>query len=158
MEDEGIIIPVKQPMMPMMQNRPQPQNNYYQQQPYPQLPMYSATVTNSPIAMMNYYNHHPMEQIAPVRSRAEQNLLQIDLDISTVRLSKLQPDDLVSLLRQISELKMTIEKLEPILKENSISGRVLMHCDLSELKTVKTALNYYIIFITNKKCNFRFFS
>lgn len=37
---------------------------------------------------------------------------------------------------QVNELKSTIEKLAPILRENAITGRVLLYCELSELKSV----------------------
>lgn len=37
---------------------------------------------------------------------------------------------------QINELKMTIEKLAPILRDNAITGRVLLYCELNELKSV----------------------
>jgi ankyrin repeat-rich membrane spanning protein len=57
-------------------------------------------------------------------------------DLSQIRLSKLSCDDLINLLGQVSEFKVAIESLGPILKENAITGRVLMYCDLSELKTV----------------------
>lgn len=37
---------------------------------------------------------------------------------------------------QINELKLTIEKLAPILRDNAITGRVLLYCELNELKSV----------------------
>lgn len=56
-EDEGIIIPMK-PNVPI---NPRHHNNFFQPQPHQipppfarTMPMYS--VTNSPIAMMNYFN------------------------------------------------------------------------------------------------------
>lgn len=36
----------------------------------------------------------------------------------------------------MNELKGAIEKLAPILRENGITGRVLLFCDLTELKPV----------------------
>lgn len=36
----------------------------------------------------------------------------------------------------MNELKGTIEKLAPILRDNAITGRVLLYCDLTELKSV----------------------
>lgn len=56
--------------------------------------------------------------------------------MSQTRLSKLSCDDFINLLSQVQELKTTIEKLAPILRENAINGRVLMYCDLQELKAV----------------------
>lgn len=45
-------------------------------------------------------------------------------------------DDIIALLGQVNELKGSIEKLAPILRENAITGRVLLCCDLNELKPV----------------------
>lgn len=56
--------------------------------------------------------------------------------MSQTRLSKLSCEDFINLLSQVQELKTTIEKLAPILRENAINGRVLMYCDLNELKSV----------------------
>lgn len=55
-----------------------------------------------------------------------------------MKLSKLSCEDLISLLGQVNELKIAIDSLAPILKENAITGRVLMFCDLNELKSVCT--------------------
>lgn len=53
-----------------------------------------------------------------------------------MKLSKLSCEELISLLMQINELKITIEKLAPILRDNAITGRVLLYCELNELKSV----------------------
>jgi ankyrin repeat-rich membrane spanning protein len=45
-------------------------------------------------------------------------------------------EDFINLLSQVTELKTAIEKLSPILRENAITGRVLLYCDLNELKSV----------------------
>lgn len=57
-------------------------------------------------------------------------------DLLHVRLSKLSVDNLLSLLKEIDELQPSMEKLSQALKLNAISGRVLMHCDLAELKSI----------------------
>lgn len=54
-----------------------------------------------------------------------------------VRLSKLSADELYDILKQIDDLKPTVDKLGNALMLNAISGRVLMHCDLTELKSVR---------------------
>ena len=54
MEDEGIIIPIKPTNIMSYNNRNS--NNYYQQPFAAQHPLYPTAVTNSPIAMMNYFN------------------------------------------------------------------------------------------------------
>lgn len=53
-----------------------------------------------------------------------------------VRLSKLSVDALLALLRDIEELEPAYDRLADALQQNAISGRVLMHCDLSELKAL----------------------
>lgn len=53
-----------------------------------------------------------------------------------VRLSKLSVEGLTALLKEIEELEPAFERLSQALQDNAISGRVLMHCDLNELKTL----------------------
>ncbi|XP_052861765.1 kinase D-interacting substrate of 220 kDa isoform X3 [Anopheles cruzii] len=60
----------------------------------------------------------------------------IDIDLSNVQLSSLTVEQLIDLLGQVSDLKPAMERTGPILRENSISGRVLMYCNLDELKSV----------------------
>lgn len=58
-------------------------------------------------------------------------------DLSQTRLSKLNCEDFITLIGQVNELKSSIDKLAPLLRENAITGRVLLYCDLNELKTVR---------------------
>uniref|UniRef100_A0A182P1J7 Uncharacterized protein n=1 Tax=Anopheles epiroticus TaxID=199890 RepID=A0A182P1J7_9DIPT len=60
----------------------------------------------------------------------------IDIDLSNVQLSSLTVDQLVELLEKVNDLKPAMERMTPILRENAISGRVLMYCNLEELKSV----------------------
>lgn len=53
-----------------------------------------------------------------------------------VRLTKLSVDGLMALLKEIEELEPAFDRLSQALQENAISGRVLMHCDLAELKSL----------------------
>lgn len=63
-----------------------------------------------------------------------------------VRLSKLSVDGLYNLLRQIDDLRPIVDRLVTILQQNAINGRVLMHCDLTELKSVCFFfVNFYTI-------------
>jgi hypothetical protein len=71
-EDEGIVIPMKQPNAPINHfNRHQ---NFFQQQPaFPRaMPMYPPNVNNAPIAMMNYFNAAP--SIQPMEQEVRQQL------------------------------------------------------------------------------------
>lgn len=69
------------------------------------------------------------------------SLNSLHQDLSQTRLSKLTCEDFVTLLSSVGELKSTIDKLAPILRENAITGRVLLYCDLHELKSV-LSLNF----------------
>lgn len=53
-----------------------------------------------------------------------------------IRLSKLSVNGLLAFLKDIDELAPTYDRLSQSLMENAISGRVLIHCDLIELKAV----------------------
>lgn len=53
-----------------------------------------------------------------------------------VRLSQLPVEGVLSLLKDIEELDSAYSKLAEALQKNAISGRVLLHCDLNELKSV----------------------
>nr|XP_040237698.2 kinase D-interacting substrate of 220 kDa isoform X3 [Anopheles coluzzii] len=60
----------------------------------------------------------------------------IDIDLSNVQLSSLTVEQLIELLEKVNDLKPAMERTAPILRENAISGRVLMYCNLEELKSV----------------------
>lgn len=82
LEDEGIIFPIKsnyvspqlQPQLPNIYNRNQNNAAYYQSQPLapPSMPLYSTTVSNSPLTMMNYFNPPPS-----AFNRNQQNYQQV---------------------------------------------------------------------------------
>lgn len=55
-------------------------------------------------------------------------------------LSELSTDGVISLLERIEDLKPAQKDLIPKLREHSINGRVLKHCDLNDLKDVNIIL------------------
>lgn len=61
-------------------------------------------------------------------------ILNLKEDLLHVRLSKLTVAGLLALLKEIEELEPAFDRLSQALQDNAISGRVLMHCDLDELK------------------------
>lgn len=64
-----------------------------------------------------------------------------------VRLTKLSEEGLIALLKGIEELEPAFDRLEQALQGNAISGRVLMHCDLNELKSLlKLSFGHWEIF------------
>jgi hypothetical protein len=99
LEDEGIIVPMKSnvpPQMPNLYNRNQ--NTYFQQSQSafaPPLPVYSTTLTNSPIAMMNYFNapsnrqqqhqqHHQQQHQHHLLEHVENSFLQQHIPVDMV--------------------------------------------------------------------------
>lgn len=56
--------------------------------------------------------------------------------IYQAKLSKLNVGGVVDILHQIDELRPSLEQIIPKFKEHGISGKVLTHCDLRELKSV----------------------
>ena len=56
------------------------------------------------------------------------------------KLSKLNVGGVVDILYQVDELRSSLDQIIPKLKENGISGKVLRHCDLKELKNVSVSL------------------
>lgn len=129
-----------------------------QQNPFvPQLPtIYSTGSLGPQMAMMNYYNQQTspstqqqQQQNAEVTMQNKtdgtdslflQHHIPVELDLSQVQLSKLSCEELINLVGQVNELKVTIENLAPILRDNAITGRVLLCCDLNELKSVRKIL------------------
>lgn len=57
-------------------------------------------------------------------------------DILQINLSDLSVNGVVAMLGRIEDLKAALPKLTTVLQENAISGRVLKHCDLNDLKSV----------------------
>lgn len=53
------------------------------------------------------------------------------------KLSDLTVEGVISLIERVEDLKPALTKLAPILRENSISGRVLKYCELNDLKQVR---------------------
>lgn len=54
-----------------------------------------------------------------------------------IRLSKLNVEGVQNMIRQVEDLKSETDKLDAVFRTHAINGRVLAHCDLMELKSVK---------------------
>uniref|UniRef100_A0A1L8DIU7 Uncharacterized protein n=1 Tax=Nyssomyia neivai TaxID=330878 RepID=A0A1L8DIU7_9DIPT len=145
MEDEGIIIPIK-PNIPMNSRTTLPRFP----QPYPQYQNIFAA-TNPTIPLLAYQSYHakppPVPQVEQsVRKKIQPSdvaqtaltdiLTNVPTNLHQIRLSKLNVSGLSDLLQQIDELRPALDNLLPALSQHSISGRVLMHCDLQELKNL----------------------
>lgn len=127
------------------------------------LPLYHPA-SNPQLAMMNYYNapNHqqalnmeqeniyvnlnqpqpkqqiPIDVVSDLKFLKRNRLSSITFpqDLSQTKLSKLSCEDFINLLTQVNELKPAIDKMAPLLRENAITGRVLLYCELNELKSV----------------------
>lgn len=65
------------------------------------------------------------------------SLIFLQPDILDLKISCLTVDALCDLLDNIQDLNPNqIPHYKEIIKENNITGRVLLHCDLQELKNV----------------------
>ncbi|XP_055697387.1 kinase D-interacting substrate of 220 kDa isoform X1 [Phlebotomus papatasi] len=145
MEDEGIIIPIK-PNAPLNPRSSLPRFP----QPYPPYQNIFAAATNPAIPLLTYQSYHAKpppvptveslkKKVQPQSSDTSQTALadiltSVPANLHQIRLSKLNVNGLSDLLQQIDELRPALDNLLPALKQHSISGRVLMHCDLQELK------------------------
>lgn len=148
MEDEGIIMPISSGSNNSYNRPPQNYFPYNQQNQAPQLyPNFFAPPP--PTTVMNYIgmtanpstsgNQHNQQLKSHDQSSANpftDASIFFSKEVRHTKLSQLSVDGVVSLLHQIDDLKPALEKVAPILHENAISGRVLRHCDLNELKTV----------------------
>ncbi|XP_059611614.1 kinase D-interacting substrate of 220 kDa isoform X2 [Phlebotomus argentipes] len=146
MEDEGIIIPIK-PSAPLNPRSSLPRFP----QPYPPYQNIFAA-TNPAIPVLTYQSYQakppPVPTVEGVRKKIQSQssetsqtaladiLTNVPANLHQIRLSKLNVNGLSDLLQQIDELRPALDNLLPALKQHSISGRVLMHCDLQELKNL----------------------
>lgn len=161
MEDEGIIIPTR------VQPTPPSRSHSTTIPPNPSA-FFGAGFNTNPFAAPPQAMHQQHQQTMPIqnqypinetqflnhpqkkRSLGETNFFEkttnsdflntFPEDLLQVRLSKLSSDGLYAILQQIEDLQPTVEKLGSALSRNAINGRVLMHCDLAELKSVSFVL------------------
>ncbi|XP_034949569.1 kinase D-interacting substrate of 220 kDa B isoform X2 [Chelonus insularis] len=83
--------------------------------------------------------HQPWVQIPPIEPPIKPLPVATTLpsEILEIRLSNLSVNNICDLLSKIDELNPNkLESYKNIVRENNITGKVLLHCDLSELKQV----------------------
>ncbi|TMW40186.1 hypothetical protein DOY81_014734, partial [Sarcophaga bullata] len=130
-EDEGSVV---------LQNRPSVQ-------PAVRLPPTPTTYVPSPLAPYPPYqllhNEFAMQELRttsstepPMTPLLSSPADSFGDDILQTKLSDLTVEGVISLIERIEDLKPALTKLAPILRENSISGRVLKYCELNDLKQV----------------------
>lgn len=158
MEDEGIIIPTRVPPPPSRSHSttiaPNPaaffgagyntnpfnasiMQPYQQMQPMQAQPQASFAIGGDPMSSGQSLKKRSLgENNFFDKSQNADFLSTFPEDLQQVRLSKLTTEGLYAILQQIDDLRPTVEKLGAALAQNAINGRVLMHCDLSELKSV----------------------
>lgn len=78
------------------------------------------------------------------------------MDSTDVKLSSLSVNGLCDLLEKIQDINPNkISNYKEIIRENNINGKVILHCDLTELKNVsklKFKIHYFFkLKVTSKK-------
>ncbi|XP_055387452.1 kinase D-interacting substrate of 220 kDa B isoform X3 [Condylostylus longicornis] len=102
-------------------------------------PVMQMAASNAATAEFAYKNKNLFNNLSEPPSEAILKAMESSSfpeDILQMNLSELTTDGVINLLEKIEDLRPTIEKLSPILKQNAINGRVLKYCDLNELKSV----------------------
>ncbi|XP_023030564.1 kinase D-interacting substrate of 220 kDa isoform X9 [Drosophila willistoni] len=135
-EDEGSLV---------LQTRPSVSNSINRHHPAP-----PTTYVPSPQAYPPYQMFHNEYMANELRSRLPSSSTEPPMtpllantpndsfsdDILQTKLTDLTVEGVISLLERIEDLKPALPKLSPVLRENAINGRVLKHCELSDLKSV----------------------
>lgn len=106
------------------------------QMPMPQYPFNYPQVQSAP--MPNFGNDLLSTIVATTTPKGGSNRpdLIAEKDLQNISLTKLSVIELIKFLRRIPDLEPIIQELSTVLETNAITGRVLMHCDLNELKSV----------------------
>lgn len=74
----------------------------------------------------------------------ETKIVKIQEHFLSIRLLKLNIEDVQQLVRQIDLLENVQDKLAEMVHQESLSGPALMSCDLSELKKVSFQNNFFL--------------
>ncbi|XP_065370599.1 kinase D-interacting substrate of 220 kDa isoform X3 [Calliphora vicina] len=133
-EDEGSVV---------LQNRPSVQ-------PSMRLPPTPTTYVPSPLGPYPPYhllqNEYAMQELRqrnlssstepPMTPLLSSPADSFGDDILQTKLSDLTVEGIISLLERVEDLKPTLTKLAPTLRENAVNGRVLKYCELNDLKQV----------------------
>lgn len=170
MEEEGIVIPTRVPAPPSRSHSTTipPNAAFFGANFNPSNPFSTSNHPLAPITPSYPYGGHPGAQTSDgLRKRNVDNAPFYDKSAATdfmntfpeelmhVRLSKLSADGLYGILRQIDDLRPTVDKLGDALLQNAINGRVLMHCDLAELKSVCRIEPIDDYQMANNKCSWQ---
>ncbi|XP_037945191.1 kinase D-interacting substrate of 220 kDa B-like isoform X3 [Teleopsis dalmanni] len=132
-EDEGpIMIQTKPNLLPPVRIPTTPSTYMTSPAGYPPYHMFSNDYTFNELRQRSI-GASLEPQTTPLLSSPNESFSE---DILQTRLSDLTVEGVISLVERVEDLRPALLKLAPILKENSITGRVLKYCDLSELKTV----------------------
>ncbi|KAH8413651.1 hypothetical protein KR222_002792, partial [Zaprionus bogoriensis] len=130
-EDEGTLALQTRPSVSYsMRAQPVPTTYVPSPQLYPPYQMLQNEFMANDLRSRNVSAVEPTAPLIPSPSDSFSD------DILQTRLTDLTVEGVISLLERIEDLKPTLQKLSPVLRENAINGRVLKHCDLSDLKTV----------------------
>ncbi|XP_017838266.1 kinase D-interacting substrate of 220 kDa isoform X2 [Drosophila busckii] len=132
-EDEGSLVLQARPSVSYRQQPPAaaPAATYVPSpQPYPYQMLQNDFIGSSELRMRNVNNLSAEPQTPLITSPSD----SFNDDILQTRLTDLTVEGVISLLERLDDLKPALSKLAPILRDNAINGRVLKHCELSDLK------------------------
>ncbi|XP_030381684.1 kinase D-interacting substrate of 220 kDa isoform X3 [Scaptodrosophila lebanonensis] len=133
-EDEGSLVLQTRPSVShVMRSHPPPPTTYVPSpQAYPSYHMLQNDYVPNELRSRNLSSSTEPPMTPLIMSPSD----SFGEDILQTKLSDLTAEGVISLLERIEDLKPALSKLAPVLRENAINGRVLKHCDLTDLKTV----------------------
>ncbi|XP_023162463.2 kinase D-interacting substrate of 220 kDa isoform X2 [Drosophila hydei] len=130
-EDEGSLVLQTRPSIThSMRPHPPPTTYVPSPQVYPPYHMLQNDFVPNELRSRNLSVIEPTTPLIPSPSDSFGD------DILQTKLTDLTVEGVISLLERIEDLKPTLQKLAPVLRENAINGRVLKHCELTDLKAV----------------------
>ncbi|KRF80420.1 kinase D-interacting substrate of 220 kDa isoform X3 [Drosophila virilis] len=130
-EDEGSLVLQTRPSIShSMRPHPAPTTYVPSPQVYPPYQMLQNDFMANELRTRNLSAIEPTTPLLPSPSDSFGD------DILQTKLTDLTVEGVISLLERIEDLKPTLQKLAPVLRDNAINGRVLKHCELTDLKAV----------------------
>ncbi|XP_017960470.1 kinase D-interacting substrate of 220 kDa isoform X3 [Drosophila navojoa] len=130
-EDEGSLVLQTRPSIThSMRPHPPPTTYVPSPQVYPPYQMLQNDYVANELRSRHLSVMEPTTPLIPSPSESFGD------DILQTRLTDLTVEGVISLLERIEDLKPALQKLAPVLRENAINGRVLKHCELTDLKAV----------------------
>lgn len=69
-------------------------------------------------------------------------------DVLETKLSTLSMDGVCKLLKKVEDMNSaSLQQYTDVIKQNNVNGKVLLHCDLEELKKVRVVYYFFSLFV-----------